>query len=254
VSLGYGGVLPQSYLDIDVGGWVVWSLEFSISVYVVACPCGIGLAAPTAMFVGTGLAAKYGILARGGGDEFQVGAKVDIVCFDKTGTLTEGGDPKVTNVEYFLSSVSSHGVTSTLLLKLAKEIEGNSAHPLATAVKNYVDDNNNAEVTANIALASTTELAGQGLKSKMLKNEWNISEVIVGNESLMKSLNIDLSSVSQNILGWKQQGKSIILVALHFNLENGQEDSKTMFCRRCPPRSREEGIRSHRDREDLHLD
>lgn len=88
LSLGYSGVLPQSYLDIDIGGWTVWSLEFAIAVFVVACPCGIGLAAPTALFVGSGLAAKYGILAKGGGAAFQDGATANIVCFDKTGTLT----------------------------------------------------------------------------------------------------------------------------------------------------------------------
>lgn len=89
LSLGLGGALPESYLDVDVGGWgehftkrttkpnthknfpAVWSLEFAIAVFVVACPCGIGLAAPTALLVGSGLAAKFGILARGGGEAFQ---------------------------------------------------------------------------------------------------------------------------------------------------------------------------------------
>ena len=69
--IGYSGVLPTGYLDIDIGGWVVCVSEFAISVFVVACPCGLGLAAPTAMFVGTGLAAKYGILPRGGGEAFK---------------------------------------------------------------------------------------------------------------------------------------------------------------------------------------
>ena len=68
--------------------------------FVVACPCGIGLAAPTALLVGSGLAAKFGILARGGGEAFQECAQVDIVVFDKTGTITEGGQPKVVGVEF----------------------------------------------------------------------------------------------------------------------------------------------------------
>lgn len=63
----------------------VWSLEFAIAVFVVACPCGIGLAAPTALLVGSGLAAKFGILARGGGEAFQEMAQLDLVVFDKTG-------------------------------------------------------------------------------------------------------------------------------------------------------------------------
>ena len=77
----------------------IWSLEFAISVFVIACPCGIGLAAPTALMVGSGLSAKHGILARGGGEVFQEASQIDLVVFDKTGTLTEGrSEPKVTDV------------------------------------------------------------------------------------------------------------------------------------------------------------
>ena len=77
----------------------VWALEFAIAVFVVACPCGIGLAAPTALLVGGGLAAKFGILVRGGGEAFQEAAQLDLVIFDKTGTLTEGGEPKITDAD-----------------------------------------------------------------------------------------------------------------------------------------------------------
>jgi magnesium-transporting ATPase (P-type) len=69
----------------------VWALEFAIAIFVVACPCGIALAAPTALLVGSGLAAKHGILAHGGGEAFQEMAQLDLIVFDKTGTLTEGG-------------------------------------------------------------------------------------------------------------------------------------------------------------------
>lgn len=84
LSLGTSGRLPEGYLDISVGGWPFWSLQFAIAVFVIACPCGIGLAAPTALFVGGGLAAKYGILAKGGGEAFQEASKLDVVVFDKT--------------------------------------------------------------------------------------------------------------------------------------------------------------------------
>lgn len=77
----------------------VWSLEFAIAVFVVACPCGIGLAAPTALLVGSGLAAKYGLLARGGGEAFQEASRLDIVVFDKTGTITTG-KLQVSDVKY----------------------------------------------------------------------------------------------------------------------------------------------------------
>ena len=125
LGLGFSGRLPASYLDIPIGGWstcsdssrlqkqwlilalpyvAVWSLEFAIAVFVVACPCGVGLAAPTALLVGSGLAAKFGILVRGGGEAFQEAAQLDVIVFDKTGTLTQGGEPLVTDAELDTSS------------------------------------------------------------------------------------------------------------------------------------------------------
>src|ERR1700735_3903355 len=77
----------------------IWSLEFAIAVFVIACPCGIGLAAPTALSVGGGLAAKYGILVKGGGEALEETSKLDYIVFDKTGTLTEGGEPVITDYE-----------------------------------------------------------------------------------------------------------------------------------------------------------
>ena len=80
------GVLCASGGD-GAGGWEFWSLQFAISVFVVACPCGIGLAAPTALFVGGGLAAGHGILVKGGGEAFQEASQLDCIVFDKTWLL-----------------------------------------------------------------------------------------------------------------------------------------------------------------------
>ncbi|TDZ38487.1 Copper-transporting ATPase HMA5 [Colletotrichum spinosum] len=107
LGLGLTGKLPADYNDAAVGGWPLWSLEFAIAVLVVACPCGIGLAAPTAFFVGGGLAAKYGILAKGGGEAFQEASRLDIMVFDKTGTLTGGGEPKVTDHRISVNATAS---------------------------------------------------------------------------------------------------------------------------------------------------
>ncbi len=102
-GLGQGGALPENWLDVDTGGWAFWALQFAIAVFVGACPCGIALAAPTALFVGSGLAAQHGILVKGSGEAFQEASDLDVVVFDKTGTLTEGGNPTVTNHDIIAS-------------------------------------------------------------------------------------------------------------------------------------------------------
>ncbi|KAK3076351.1 hypothetical protein LTS18_013247, partial [Coniosporium uncinatum] len=84
LSLGTSGALPADWLDTKEGGWPLWSLRFAIAVFVIACPCGIGLAAPTALFVGGGMAAKHGILVKGGGEAFQEASTLDCIVFDKT--------------------------------------------------------------------------------------------------------------------------------------------------------------------------
>jgi Cu+-exporting ATPase len=103
-GLGQGGVLPESWRDVDTGGWAFWALQFAIAIFVGACPCGIALAAPTALFVGSGLAAQHGILVKGGGEAFQEASALDVVVFDKTGTLTEGGNPSITNHDIIASN------------------------------------------------------------------------------------------------------------------------------------------------------
>lgn len=224
ISLGYSGVLPEHYLTNDIGGWAVWSLEFAIAVFVIACPCGIGLAAPTALFVGAGLAAKNGILARGGGIAFEEGSKINIICFDKTGTLTMGGDLRVTNF-----SVVKDLKLFKIILQLTKDLEINSNHPLSVAVKNFIDDISvkNKIKLGNIKVPEAKEIPGKGLIGEIIIDtdeekdpiwsELNPEFVILGNEALMKDYNVHFTSNQQNMLNnWKLQGKSIIIVSLKF--------------------------------------
>src|SRR5690242_4861356 len=115
--LGTTGAIPHDWRNEGAGGWSLWSLRFAIAVFVIACPCGIGLAAPTALFVGGGLAAKHGILVRGGGEAFQEASSLDCIVFDKTGTLTQGGDPAVTDHKF--SGIQN----SSLVLGIVKVLE-----------------------------------------------------------------------------------------------------------------------------------
>ncbi|KZT72475.1 heavy metal translocatin [Daedalea quercina L-15889] len=207
LGLGLGGALPPSYLDIDVGGWVVWSLEFAIAVFVVACPCGIGLAAPTALLVGSGLAAKHGILARGGGEAFQEAARLDIVVFDKTGTLTEGGEPKVTDVEIVAQPEGSKW-TRDVVLGIAAELESASSHPLATAIRQYCLDN----AASSQSGSAFDETPGRGLKAEFGSLK---CVAVIGNEAWMKENGCSIDGRLANQLdAWKSEGKSVVLLAI----------------------------------------
>ncbi|SCU89378.1 LAFA_0E17590g1_1 [Lachancea sp. 'fantastica'] len=218
VSLGFSGQLPGSYLDVNVGGWTVWSLEFAIAVFVIACPCGIGLAAPTALFVGGGLAAKNGILARGGGAAFQEGSRVSVVCFDKTGTLTVGGAPKVTNY-----SIHSNPSMKKVAIQAAKDLELVSKHPIAVGVKSFLDQEFGDSIGHGMIL-SVEEIAGRGLKGDFVREKDALlgsgelvspESAILGNETFMAENNCHLSSSQIKMLAdWKAEGKSVIVVAI----------------------------------------
>ncbi|KAF8236683.1 heavy metal translocatin [Tricholoma matsutake] len=204
LSLGLSGVLPRDYLDISIGGWTVWSVEFAISVFVVSCPCGLGLAAPTALLVGSGLAAKFGILAQGGGEAFQEMAQVDVV-FDKTGTLTEGGEPTVSDSE--VVSVSKRWERG-VVLGIAAEMESASSHPLGTAIRSFC-------VTQGASPSSGSlfeETAGRGLKAHFEDLQCT---AIIGNEAWLEEHGVTVDDVIRQRLGtWKAEAKSVVLLAI----------------------------------------
>ncbi|KAF8175778.1 HAD-like domain-containing protein [Pholiota molesta] len=217
LCLGLGGCLPQDYLNISVGGWPVWSLEFAIAVFVVACPCGIALAAPTALLVGSGLAAKFGILARGGGEAFQEMAQVDVVVFDKTGTLTEGGEPTVSDFE-ILESVGDRW-DQKIVLGMAAELESASSHPLGIAIRSFCE----AQGASSLTGIMFEEVAGRGLKAHF---EDQRCTAIIGNEAWLEEHGCTLDGVVDRRLGtWKSEAKSVVLLAIHEQPEDG-EDSK----------------------------
>ncbi|KAI0952212.1 hypothetical protein AcW1_004372 [Taiwanofungus camphoratus] len=238
LGLGLGGVLPQSYLDIDVGGWTVWSLEFAIAVFVVACPCGIGLAAPTALLVGSGLAAKYGILARGGGEAFQETAQLDIIVFDKTGTLTEGGEPRVTDAEIVVPDANARW-TREVVLGIANEIESASSHPLATAIRQYCADNSASPQTGT----AFEETPGRGLKATF---ENLHCTAIIGNEAWMVAHNCPIDGrLASKLDTWKSEGKSVILLAFCDESETPSFFVAAMFAVADPLRTEASAVISH---------
>ncbi|RAR15031.1 heavy metal translocatin [Stemphylium lycopersici] len=202
--LGTTGAIPSNWKNEAAGGWELWSLRFAIAVFVIACPCGIGLAAPTALFVGGGLAAKHGILVRGGGEAFQEASSLDCIVFDKTGTLTQGGDPAVTNHKF------SGDQNGPLVLGIVKALEENSNHPIAHALVSFC----NKEEHAMPAAVNVDEVPGKGLKGTFRVDGQDIT-AIVGNESFMTDHHVSISPEdAASLQKWKSQGESVALVAL----------------------------------------
>jgi Cu+-exporting ATPase len=198
----------------------IWSLQFSIAVFVVACPCGIGLAAPTALLVGSGLAAKLGILPRGGGEAFQEAAQLDVVVFDKTGTLTEGGKPRVTDFEVYHCDAF---LTREVILGIAAEMESASAHPLAAAIRSYC-----AEKGAVSSSGSAfEEIPGRGMKARF---EARQCAVILGSEKWMLDNGVaigpDTTPCSES---WKMEGKTVVFLAICDNRQQGSGRASPEF-------------------------
>ncbi len=213
LALGESGALDAKYLNSERGGWPFWSLEFAIAVFVVACPCGIGLAAPTALFVGGGLAASHGILVRGGGEAFQEASNIDAVVFDKTGTLSEGGDLKVTDYEMIAKDSEAQTAWSII-----SSLEESSSHPLARAILEIASTMSSQQITT----VSITEEPGLGLCGTFTTSsppgEETTYEAALGNESLIASLAPPPAPVNYftttTLSTWKSQSKSIALLAL----------------------------------------
>jgi Cu+-exporting ATPase len=197
----------------------VWSLQFSIAVFVVACPCGIGLAAPTALFVGSSVAAKFGILARGGGEAFQEMAQLDTIVFDKTGTLTEGGTRRVSDVEILHLDDDNVPWDSRLVFGIAAEIESLSTHPLAIAIKNHCRDQNPLPAQGT----AFEEKPGLGIRAHFVTHQCT---AIIGNEAWMQEHDILITDdVSRRLNGWKSDAKSVALLAIRRENDEGAERS-----------------------------
>lgn len=171
-----------------------------------ACPCGLALAAPTACLVGGGLCAKYGILPNGGGEAFQVAAKVSCIVFDKTGTLTKGGRPEITDFEMLLKDQDS------LLWTLTSELEKGSTHPLALALVAISQSHGRI----NSIATKVEEIPGKGVRGIVrLLGSGKTYHVVIGNERWMQENHVELpSSVHPKLEAWKRQAKSVILLGL----------------------------------------
>jgi heavy metal translocating P-type ATPase len=225
LGLGLSGTLPKDYLGANADEWGVWSLQFAIAVFVVACPCGLALAAPTAIFVGGGLAAKYGILVKGGGEAFEKASKLDCIVFDKTGTLTVGGGPIVSGFQLFELNIGKDDVEfQTMLFGMVGVLEGNSSHTIAKALVSFCHRKTDTKRSDIGNAANVEEIAGKGMKGTFHDNATTRQiEMIIGNELFMLDNSIHISKSAQTTIDeWKSQGESVALVAIRSS--GGQSD------------------------------
>ncbi|CAZ81778.1 unnamed protein product [Tuber melanosporum] len=211
------GYFVPVYLDIRYGGWSAWSLSFAIAVFVIACPCGIGLAAPTALYVGSGLAAKFGILAKGGGEAFQEAAWLDCIVFSKTGTLTQGNDPKVTDELMLVGA----GEDRRMAYAVAQQLEESSSHPLSRAIIAHCERKDKVPIT----MWDIEDIPGRGLCGvfKIANNKTDVFEAVLGSERFMEENGVlDMAYHDQVLSSWKSCGKSVILLAIRKQAVSGK--------------------------------
>ncbi len=158
------------------GESVIFSLTIFISVLVIACPCALGLATPTAIMVGTGKGAEYGVLIKGG-EALETTHKIKTIVFDKTGTITEG-NPIVTDI------VTTGLVNESELLQLSASAEKGSEHPLGEAIVNEAKQNN----VEFMNIDSFEAIPGQGIEVTIQGRK-----MLLGNKKLMDDRKIEIS-------------------------------------------------------------
>ncbi|CAE7107510.1 unnamed protein product [Rhizoctonia solani] len=203
LGVSLGDALPEGSLPMGrdgTGDRVFFAFEFMIATLVVACPCGIGLAAPTAQAVGAGMAAKAGILAQGGGEAFQRASQVTTVVFDKTGTLTLG-EPRVTDSKTLRES--------KWLLAAVREMEMGSTHPIALALVRHCESE--SEGSDAPELLECEEKSGRGLVA-LVRIGSESYPVLVGNTTLMNDYHVHIEE--SRIDEWQRQGKTVVFAAV----------------------------------------
>ncbi|MBT6774003.1 copper-translocating P-type ATPase [Candidatus Woesearchaeota archaeon] len=181
-----------SIIKAEVG----FAIIAAVAVLVIACPCALGLATPTAIMVGTGKGAKQGILIKGG-DALETAHKLKYVVFDKTGTITKG-QPEVTNL------VVSKGLTEKKLLEIAGSIENSSEHPLAEAIVNKAK----AKKIKLKKITGFKAITGKGVKAKFNKKEYYL-----GNLRLMVERKVNLSTFKKKIETLETEGKTAMILS-----------------------------------------
>lgn len=179
------------------GGDVKFALTIFISVLVIACPCALGLATPTAIMVSTGKGAENGILIKGG-EALETAHKINTIVFDKTGTITEG-KPTVTDV------LTAGSLSADNLLQMTASAEKNSEHPLGQAIVTGAQEKG----LELLKVDNFNSITGRGIEAVL-----NGQTVLAGNRKLMDERNISLTAFESDSDKLASEGKTPMYVAI----------------------------------------
>jgi Cu+-exporting ATPase len=179
-------------------GSVALAFYAAIAVLVIACPCALGLATPTALMVGSGMGAENGVLIRKG-EAIQMMKDVDAIVLDKTGTITKG-QPAVTDL------ITLNGLTKEEVIHMAASAESGSEHPLGQAIVEHAQ-NHNGQLSATDNFEAVT---GQGIRASV-----EGKEILVGTRNLLSESGISINkSIEAQMSDLEKQAKTAMLVAI----------------------------------------
>ncbi|WP_312906305.1 heavy metal translocating P-type ATPase [Tissierella praeacuta] len=180
-----------------IGGNFNIGLINAVAVLVIACPCALGLATPTAIMVGTGKGAENGILIKSG-EHLERAHKIDTIVFDKTGTITKG-EPEVTDI------ISFNDMGRDEILRIAASVERTSEHPLGQSIVKKGEE----ELLKLLEPEKFMAIPGKGLKAT-----FEGKEVFIGNRKLMSDNNISIANGEEILLKLEEEGKTAMLLSL----------------------------------------
>ncbi len=208
------GIFVPIVIGISILTFITWmifggdnafthALLTSVTVLVIACPCALGLATPTAIMVGVGKGAENNILIKDA-ESLELAHKVNAIILDKTGTITEG-KPAVTNMHWVDPSRQTASSSQDDLQNILYTIEVQSEHPLAQAIVEKLKEEN----AKSTSLSSFESITGKGVKANV-----NSINYFVGNKKLMDDENISIpGDIQTNVLFWQQEAKTVIYFA-----------------------------------------
>ncbi|MVP00310.1 heavy metal translocating P-type ATPase [Paenibacillus lutrae] len=201
------GIFVPIVVGIAVVAFLVWyfwvtpgdfanALEKAIAVLVIACPCALGLATPTSIMAGSGRAAEYGVLFKGG-EHLESTHKIDAIILDKTGTVTKG-KPELTDV-------TAENLDEKTFLRLVGAAEKNSEHPLAEAIVNGI-------TAQGIGIPATEDfeaIPGYGIRAVV-----DGREILAGTRKLMAKYSVNAEQAFERMSKLEQDGKTAMLIAV----------------------------------------